>query len=184
MGHRSLAIQHATYTKHVYQHSKHDVGVMPWIKSGWGRYYRERPPPPPKKKWWLFDHGCVIYAIVVMQLLYTELSFGRVVHYWINVALFLQCFYRCVPLHLERQHHWRGDSVGNLTIVYVRKLNIRLQYKDVLPATQFVGKRKFELSFPVIDFSRLGKIANILVVICEYLIALWQLQYVHQNSCV
>ena len=51
--------QNTTDTKHVYQHSKHYVGVGSCFK---GR--NDFADADKKTKKWLFDHGCVIQIIV------------------------------------------------------------------------------------------------------------------------
>ena len=48
-------IQEATYTKHVYQHSKHFVGVGSCIKGGGDDVAEAKKP-----KMWLFDRCCFI----------------------------------------------------------------------------------------------------------------------------
>ena len=50
-----LGKQDATYTKHVYQHRKHYVGVGSCFKGEGKRCCRGKK----KTKMWLFDHGCV-----------------------------------------------------------------------------------------------------------------------------
>ena len=48
-----------TYTRHVYQHNEHYVGVGSCFK---GRGGRGKIPPPPPPKMWLFDHRSGIYT--------------------------------------------------------------------------------------------------------------------------
>ena len=56
--------QDATYTKHVYQHSKHYVGVGSCIKGG------EPCCRGKKQKMWLFDHCCFLLILVFFGIFF------------------------------------------------------------------------------------------------------------------
>ena len=114
MGHRSPVKQDATYTKHVYRHIKHCVGVGSCFTGGGGeRCFRGKKP-----KAWLFDPGCVIWIIVFFDSFFAIycMNTDKFLSFFLNVIYI--CSEMSISISFSRFSVFSHISKNSTTTVY------------------------------------------------------------------